>query len=74
MSLRLRRDLLLRRGAARGRGRCAQPNPEGSPEHGGHNVSSGIGVREVLARFELLAALEQDVDEPTKLRVLLTRR
>jgi hypothetical protein len=72
MSLRLRRDSLLHRSAARGRRRCPQPNPDGSREHGGHKVCTGIGVPEDLARFELLAALEQDVDEPTaKLRVLL---
>jgi hypothetical protein len=35
-------------------------------------VCTGMGVPEDLARFELLAALGQDVDEPTaKLRLLL---
>jgi hypothetical protein len=45
---------------------------QGCRQHGSHEVSTGIGIPEDLAWFELLPALEQNVDEAiARLRVLL---
>jgi hypothetical protein len=74
MSLRLRRDLLLRRGRGESSRSVPPTEPGGQPRARRANVSTGIGVLEALARFELLSALEQDSTSlATKLDVLLPR-
>jgi hypothetical protein len=48
---------------------------QGCRQPGGQEVSTGIGIPEDLAWFELLPALEQNVDEATaRLRVLLPNK